>query len=159
MHSPAPISSHFVLVRLALGLLTPLAFAQPVAAATCPNTGLRVSKVAFETAKGRFTYRVEVAATSDEQACGMMFREKMPRDSGMSFPMVPPRATGFWMENTPLPLDIIFVSPAGRVLNVRRGQPYSRDVLNSAGATAEVIELAAGEADRIGLKPGDRVRR
>jgi uncharacterized membrane protein (UPF0127 family) len=45
------------------------------------------------------------------------------------------------------------------VLNVRRGQPYSREVLNSAGITAEVIELVAGEAERIGLKPGDRVRR
>ena len=68
-------------------------------------------------------------------------------------------STGFWMENTPLPLDIIYVSPSGRVLNVRRGQPYSREVLNSAGVTADVIELVAGEAERIGLKPGDRVRR
>lgn len=144
---------------LAVALLVPLGLSQPVAAASCPNMGLRIAKVAFETAKGRFTYKVEVAATQDEQACGMMFREKMPRDTGMSFPMTPPRPTGFWMENTALPLDIIFVSPAGRVLNVRRGQPYSRDVLNSAGSTAEVIELAAGEADRIGLKPGDRVRR
>lgn len=143
-------------------LIVPLGLfclAVPAVAATCPNSGLRTGRVAFETARGRFTYRIEVAVTPDEQACGMMFREKMPRDTGMSFPMTPPRATGFWMENTPLPLDIIFVSPAGRVLNVRRGQPYSRDVLNSAGATAEVIELVAGEADRIGLKPGDRVRR
>ena len=73
--------------------------------------------------------------------------------------MQPPRATSFWMENTPLPLDIIYVSAAGRVLNVRRGQPYSREVLDSAGVTADVIELAAGEAERIGLKTGDRVRR
>ena len=144
---------------LALVLLAPLWLSQPAAAASCPNMGLRTAKVAFETAKGRFTYRVEVAATLDEQACGMMFREKMPHDTGMSFPMTPPRPTGFWMENTALPLDIIFVSPAGRVLNYRRGQPYSREVLTSIGATAEVIELAAGEAERIGLKPGDRVRR
>lgn len=139
-----------------LALLMPLASA---AAATCPNTGLRTARVAFETAKGRFSYLVEMAATPQEQACGMMFREVIKPGTGMSFPMVPPRATGFWMENTPLPLDLIYVSPAGRVLNVRRGQPYSREVLNSAGVTAEVIELAAGEAERIGLKPGDRVRR
>ncbi len=106
-----------------------------------------------------FTYKLEVAATAEEQACGMMFRDRMAPGTGMAFPMQPPRATGFWMENTPLPLDIIYVSPAGRVLNVRRGQPYSREVLNSAGITAEVIELVAGEAERIGLKPGDRVRR
>ena len=144
---------------LALALLTPLWLSQPAAAASCPNTGLRTTKVAFETGKGRFTYRMEVAATPDEQACGMMFREKMSRDTGMAFPMTPPRPTGFWMENTAVALDIIFVSPAGRVLNYRRGQPYSREVLSSVGATAEVIELAAGEAERIGLKPGDRVRR
>lgn len=141
---------------IALSLLAPATMA---GAATCPNSGLKTERVAFQTARGRFTYRVEVAATPDEQACGMMFRDRMAPDTGMSFPMVPPRATGFWMENTRLALDIIFVGPNGRVLNVRRGQPYSRDVLASAGVTAEVIELAAGEADRIGLKPGDRVRR
>lgn len=139
--------------------LAVLGFPATAFAATCPNTGLRTAKVVFETAKGRFPYRVEVAATTDEQACGMMFRDRMAPGTGMSFPMVPPRQTGFWMENTILPLDIIFVSPTGRVLNVQRGQPYSRDVLNSAGVTGEVIELAAGEADRIGLKKGDRVRR
>lgn len=129
------------------------------AAAPCPNQGLKTAPVEFVTARGRFTYRVEIAATSEQQACGMMFRETMAPGTGMAFPMQPPRATGFWMENTILPLDIIFVSPQGRVLNVRQGQPYSRDVLNSAGVTGEVIELKAGEAERIGLKPGDRVRR
>ena len=135
-------------------------WAAPVMAAVpCPNAGLRTAKVTFETTKGRFPYRVEIAATPEQQACGMMFREKMAPATGMSFPMSPARATGFWMENTILPLDIIFVSPGGRVLNVRQGQPYSRDVLSSDGVTADVIELAAGEAKRIGLKPGDRVRR
>lgn len=140
-------------------VLAALAAVPVRAAAPCPNTGLNVIKVMFETAKGRFPYRVEVAATSEQQACGMMFRESMAPGTGMSFPMQPPRPAGFWMENTILPLDLIFVSPQGRVLNVRQGQPYSRDVLQSAGVAADVIELAAGEAKRIGLKPGDRVRR
>lgn len=140
-------------------LASPAVMSAALAATPCPNVGLKSTRVTFETAKGRFVYTVEIAATPDQQACGMMFRDKMAPDTGMAFPMVPPRATGFWMENTALPLDIIYVSPAGRVLNVRRGQPYSRDVLTSAGITGEVIELAAGEAERIGLKPGDRVRR
>jgi uncharacterized membrane protein (UPF0127 family) len=144
---------------LLLALAATLAAVTPAAAATpCPNAGLATRKVVFTTAKGQFTYQVEVARTADQQACGMMFRETMAPRTGMSFPMQPPRATGFWMENTILPLDIIFVSPAKRVLNVQRGQPYSRDVLPSAGVAADVIELAAGEADRIGLKPGDRVK-
>ena len=128
-------------------------------ATACPYPDLKRGTAIFETAKGRFTYKVELALSADQQACGLMFREKMAADAGMAFPMVPPRRTGFWMENTILPLDIIYVSPQGRVLNVRRGQPYSRAVLESAGVTGEVIELNAGEADRIGLKPGDRVTR
>lgn len=142
-----------------LAFLLGLIMAAPALAETpCPNTGLRTTKVVFETAKGRFPYVVEVAATTEQQACGMMFRETMKPRTGMRFPMSPPRAARFWMENTILPLDLIFVSPQGRVLNVLQGQPYSREGLSSAGITAEVIELAAGEAQRIGLKPGDRVK-
>jgi hypothetical protein len=145
---------------LAAAMLLSVVSATAVAAATaCPNAGLRTARVVFETAKGRFPYTVEVAATSEQQACGMMFRERIAPGTGMSFPMQPPREAGFWMENTLLPLDLIFVSPTGRVLNVRQGKPHSRDVLSSDGVTADVIELAAGEARRIGLQPGDRVRR
>lgn len=151
------IRPSFALPALAL-LLAVLPPAPVAAAVPCPNAGLATRTVRFVTAKGRFAYQVEVARTPEQQACGMMFRDSMKPGTGMSFPMVPPRQTGFWMENTILPLDIIYVSPARRVLNVRRGQPYSRDVLPSAGVTADVIELAAGEADRIGLKPGDRVQ-
>lgn len=131
--------------------------AVPVAA--CPFPDLKRGTATFETAKGSYSYRVELALSSEQQACGMMFRRAMPRNTGMVFPMRPPRATGFWMENTYLPLDIIYVSPQGRVLNVVRGQPLNRAILESAGITAEVIELNAGEAERIGLKAGDRVRR
>lgn len=131
----------------------------PASAATCPNTGLAREQVQLETALGRFRFTLERAVSSAEQACGLMHREAMPRGEGMVFPMVPPRQTGFWMENTVIPLDIIYVSPAGRVLNVVHGKPHSREVLESAGIAGEVIELNAGEAARIGLKPGDRVRR
>jgi len=145
---------------LAAAMMLSVIPATMVSAATpCPNAGLRTARVVFETARGRFPYTLEVAATSEQQACGMMFRERVAPGTGMSFPMQPPREAGFWMENTLVPLDLIFVSPAGRVLNVRQGKPHSREVLSSDGITADVIELAAGEAQRIGLKPGDRVRR
>lgn len=130
-----------------------------MAASPCPNAGLALADVVFETSKGRFSYHLEVASTAEQQACGMMFRETMKRDAGMSFPMIPARETAFWMENTILPLDLIFVAPDGRVLNMRQGRPYARDLLPSDGITAEVIELNVGEAARIGLKRGDRVRR
>jgi uncharacterized membrane protein (UPF0127 family) len=145
------------MIRLRLAALALLA--QPaMAAAPCPNQGLATRTATFTTAKGRFSYRLEIARSIEQQACGMMFRATLQPGTGMSFPMSPPKKTAFWMENTILPLDIIYVSPKGRVLNVQRGQPYSRQLLPAAGITADVIELAAGEAARIGLKPGDRVQ-
>lgn len=158
---PWQFARHVLALGPALVLLSMIAPSVPASAARtpCPNEGLERKRVTFETGRGRFTYVVEVAATPEQQACGMMFRETMARNTGMAFPMQPPRPTGFWMENTILPLDLIFVSPQGRVLNILTGKPYSRDVLQSSGITGEVIELTAGEAARIGLRPGDKVRR
>ncbi|GGI69999.1 hypothetical protein GCM10007973_03840 [Polymorphobacter multimanifer] len=127
--------------------------------AACPNIGLSRQSVSFTTAKGTHSYTVDLAATSDQQACGLMYREAMPRDSGMIFPFKPARTTAFWMRNTPLPLDLIFVGPDDRVVSIGQGKPYSDALIPSGGLTAAVIELNAGEAARIGLKPGDKVKR
>ncbi len=135
-----------------------LSAASPALAA-CPNIGLTRQPVSFVTAKGTHNYLVDLAATSEQQACGLMYREAMPRAAGMIFPFKPARTTAFWMRNTPLALDLIFVGPDNRVVSVGRGKPYSDDLIPSGGLTAAVIELNAGEAARIGLKPGDRVTR
>jgi uncharacterized protein len=140
-----------------------LALAPPAAAAAalpdCPNIGLKRAPVTFVTARGRFPYTLEVAATPAQQQCGMMFRQAMPAKTGMDFPFNPPRELAFWMENTPLPLDLVFVNAESRVIGIGKGKPYSRDLIPSNGIAARVIELNAGEAARIGLKPGDRVER
>jgi uncharacterized membrane protein (UPF0127 family) len=125
----------------------------------CPNVGLKTETATFVTDKGKFKYKLEIAASADQQQCGLMYREKMPQTAGMVFPFDPPRPTTFWMENTILPLDLIFVGADNRVLNVLPGKPYSRDLIPSNGAAAAVIELNLGEAARIGLKPGDKVVR
>ncbi len=146
-------------MKFFLPLLAALALATPAVAA-CPNLGLKTKPAVFHTATGKHRYTLEVAASGEEQACGLMFRAEMPRDRGMIFPFTPPRDASFWMENTVLPLDLIFVGPNNRVLNVAANAvPYSRAFLRSKGPTAAVIELNAGEAARIGLKPGDRVKR
>jgi uncharacterized membrane protein (UPF0127 family) len=139
---------------LALALAGSASMAQ---AADCPNTGLETRKTTLVTRTGRHRYDLEVAASAEQQACGMMFRRSMKPNTGMAFPFSPPRATAFWMENTYLPLDLIFVGPDRRVVHIASGQPLSRDFIDSGGVTAEVIELRAGEAKRIGLKPGDQV--
>jgi uncharacterized membrane protein (UPF0127 family) len=145
--------SRLFAVALAMAFATPTLAALP----DCPNHDLARVPVTFKTAKGRFAYTLEVAATPAQQQCGLMFRKVMQRDVGMDFPVKPARSLSFWMENTILPLDLIFVGPDSRVLSISRGVPYSRDLIDSGGIAARVIELNAGEAARIGLKPGDRV--
>lgn len=124
-----------------------------------PQTGLRIIPLTIETAGGkRHAYKVEVAATPDQQAHGMMFRTTMPPGTGMLFPMDPPRAASFWMENTLIPLDLVFIGADGRIRNIVAGAvPKSRAPLASVGPVAAVLELRGGEAERIGARPGDKV--
>ncbi len=135
----------------------PAANAASIAAGK-PQTGLKVVGLSIEAGGKLHDYRVEIAATASQQAHGMMFRTEMPRDTGMIFPMKPPREAGFWMENTLIPLDLIFIGADGRVRNIAaEAVPRSRALLMSAGPVAAVLELKGGEAARIGLKPGDKV--
>jgi uncharacterized protein len=142
--------------RLAAATLVAAMTAAPAVAA-CPNVGLKTATVTIVTASGRHPYKLEIAAAPDEQECGMMYREAAPPGTGMVFPFAPPREAAFWMKNTPVALDIIFVGPDDRVVSIGDGAPFSRDLVPSGGVTAHVVELARGEGRRIGLKPGDKV--
>jgi uncharacterized membrane protein (UPF0127 family) len=123
-----------------------------------PQTGLKTLPLRIEAAGKTFLYTVEVAATPEQQAIGMMFRTDMPAKTGMLFLMNPPRFATFYMRNTFIPLDIIFIDANGRVLNITTAVPLTDTLVPSAGKAAAVLELAGGEAARIGLKAGDRVR-
>lgn len=116
-------------------------------------------QLTIETSGGkRHVYKVEVAETAAQQAHGMMYRTGMAPMTGMLFPMDPPRPAAFWMENTLIPLDLLFIGADGRIRNIIAGAvPRSRAQLPSAGAVAAVLELPGGESDRIGARPGDRV--
>jgi uncharacterized protein len=130
-------------------LATPITQAQPQLA-TVPLT--------LVTASGKHRYTVEVAATPDQQEIGLMFRRKMAVDHGMIFPFAPPQVATFWMENTILPLDLVFIAPDMTVLRIAaNAAPYSRDIIASGGAIVAVLELGAGEAARVGLRAGDKV--
>lgn len=138
-----------VAVPLPAYMTTPITAAQPQLA-TVPLT--------LATATGKHRYHVEVAATPDQQEIGLMFRRKMAEGHGMLFPFDPPRVANFWMENTVLSLDLVFVAPDRTVRRIAaNAKPYSRDIIESGGETAAVLELVAGEAARIGLRPGDKV--
>lgn len=143
----------------ALLLAAALAITAAPALAACPNAGLRTETATLITARGRNKVQLEIAASPDEQQCGMMYRDAAPRGTGMIFPFDAPRPASFWMKNTGVALDIIFVGPDDRVISIGNGVPFSRDLVDSGGVAAYVVELARGEAARIGLRPGDRVIR
>ncbi|TMM46140.1 DUF192 domain-containing protein [Qipengyuania marisflavi] len=127
------------------------------AASVHPVSGLAVIPLTVTSGSAVHRFRVEVAASNAEQSKGMMFRTEMGPDEGMIFPSDVPSARSFWMKNTPLPLDIIFIGTDGRILNVEYGEPYKLEPVSSAGITANVLELNAGRAAALGIGPGDLV--
>lgn len=103
-------------------------------------------------------FKVEIVNTPMAMMQGLMFRSQMPKDHGMLFVFgdVAPRA--FWMKNTYIPLDIVFIAPDGRIRNVGYGKPESLDPVASEGPVLHVLELNAGTLKRLGLGAGDTVR-
>ena len=130
----------------------------PNTAAVHPVSGLQVVPLRVTSGTKVHTFRVEVARTSQEQEIGLMFRKAMGRDEGMIFPMKPPRGAAFWMKNTVIPLDIIFVGADGRITNIAANAvPYSLQPLESTGLVKGVLELNGGRAAQLGIAAGDRV--
>ncbi|EJL26343.1 DUF192 domain-containing protein [Novosphingobium sp. AP12] len=122
------------------------------------ESGLPVVPLTVKSAKGTHAFRVEVATTTQEQAKGLMFRTQLGADEGMIFVNKPPRPASFWMRNTVIPLDIIFIGTDHRVLNIAANAvPYDESPLSSTGVTSGVLELNGGRAAELGIKAGDKV--
>ena len=136
----------------------PAADPAPAAAGTHPVSGLEVIPLTVIADGERHAFAVEVARSRQEQARGLMFRTELGPNEGMLFPRTPPDVASFWMKNTPLPLDIIFVGPDGRILNIAAETvPYSLDPVAAAGLTGAVLEIPGGRAAELGIEAGDRV--
>lgn len=120
---------------------------------------MRREPLTLVTAGGTHTFEVEVASSPEEKAMGLMFRTSLADNAGMLFPYSPPQEATMWMRNTYISLDMIFIRADGTVHRVEaRTEPFSERVIASQGDVAAVLELKAGTAARIGLKPGDQVR-
>lgn len=109
---------------------------------------------------GRESFAVEVADDAEERAQGLMFRSAMSPASGMLFVYDGPRRVQFWMKNTLIPLDMLFVDDAGCVVKVHeQARPHSLDAIESGQPVVLVVELQGGAAHSLGIAAGDRVAR
>lgn len=144
---------------VALLLLLPAACQAGTAEITKSAAGLSVIPLKISTASGKaFDFKVEVARTESEQARGLMFRDSLAPDAGMIFPMAPPRPASFWMKNTVIPLDMIFVRPDGTIARIAAETvPHSLDPVESGEPVSAVLEIAGGRAAALGISEGDKV--
>lgn len=141
--------------RLLLSLVAVLLLAIPAMAElqTFPTTQLTIV-----TAKAELRFTVEIATTPAQQEQGLMYRRSMAPDAGMLFDFGRPQPTTFWMKNTLIPLDMLFIGADGRIVNIHeRAVPMSEAMIPSQGVVRAVIELNGGTAARLGIRPGDRV--
>jgi uncharacterized protein len=137
---------------LAVGLLAATAAGPAMAK-------MRRESLTLKTATAEHVIDIEIAETMEEKSLGLMFRTAVPDNTGMLFPYGDPQDISMWMKNTYVSLDMVFIRADGIVHRIAaRTEPLSEKVVSSQGNVSAVLELGAGAAERLGLKPGDLVR-
>ena len=107
---------------------------------------------------GVHVFAVEMASTPGEQAKGLMFRRQLPEGQGMLFDFHKEQPTSFWMKNTYIPLDMIFIRADGRIQRIAENtEPQSTKIIPAGAPVRAVLEVIAGTAKKLGIRPGDRV--
>ncbi len=146
-------------ILLSLALLLVCLIGWPAAAPAQTPQSLSTSPLIIETQTGRqFTFTVQVAETPEQHSRGLMFVREMPADAGMLFVYPTAQPRGFWMANTLIPLDMIFIDADGRIINIaERTEPLSLRTWGSEGPAQAVLELNGGITRFLGIRPGDRV--
>jgi uncharacterized membrane protein (UPF0127 family) len=120
--------------------------------------GLAQAPVTIHSANGAHRFMVEVAATPEEQATGLMNRPALDPDRGMIFPYSPPQDASFWMKNTLIPLDMIFIRPDNTIGRIEENAvPLSLEPVPSMEPISAVLEINGGRAAELGIKAGDTV--
>jgi hypothetical protein len=116
------------------------------------------SKLVIETTEGRYPFNIELALTQPQMAQGLMYRRTLAPDAGMLFDYGAPQPVAFWMKNTLIPLDMIFIGADGTVVDFHeRAVPLSLDPIESKVPARAVLEVNGGTVARLGLKVGDVV--
>jgi uncharacterized protein len=144
-----------------LGLWASLVFlwASPVALAIdAPPPQGSLERLEIVTASGTHEFSVEVMRSEQQRERGLMFRRFLPQERGMLFAFATERPVVMWMKNTYLPLDMIFIGRAGKVVGLAENtEPLSEKIIPSGAPAYGVLEVNAGTAARIGLRIGDSV--
>ena len=123
-----------------------------------PQTGLPTTKIVIDTRHGPVAFNVEVASDGASQQKGLMYRTTLAADAGMLFDFHHPGLVVFWMENTPLSLDMVFIKSDGTVSTIASDTvPYSEDKIPSSEPVRAVLEINGGHAMALDIQPGDKV--
>ena len=162
MRRSQKLSLPIALAALLVGSACSSQTSAPAPAATVtgkhPISGLDVIPLTISQNGKSHAFRVEMARTMEQQEKGLMFRTTMAPDEGMLFPSDTAELRSFWMKNTVIPLDIVFIGPDHLISNIAANAvPYSLEPITSAGPAIAVLELNGGRASQLGIVPGARV--
>ena len=109
-------------------------------------------------ASGVHAFAVELATNDAERERGLMFRKELPEGQGMLFDFQRDQPVAFWMHNTYIPLDMMFIRSDGLIVRIEENaKPQSDDLIPSGSPVRAVLEVIGGTSRRLGIKPGDRV--
>jgi uncharacterized membrane protein (UPF0127 family) len=115
--------------------------------------------VVIESGTRQHTFRAWLANTPERREQGLMWVRSLPADRGMLFVFEQPQPVSFWMKNTYVSLDLMFVAPDGRIIRVaENAEPLSPRNIDSMGVVLGVFEVRGGTAKRLGIQAGDRLR-
>lgn len=146
------------LAVLVIASLAPIPAASPLRAQIPSLQSFEKSSLEVRSAKGSHKFSVELAVTEAQHSQGLMFRRHLAPDAGMLFLYRQAQVARFWMKNTYVPLDMLFIAADGRIRSIaERTVPLSLETVSSDGVVIAVLELNAGTAARLGIRPGDRV--
>jgi uncharacterized membrane protein (UPF0127 family) len=111
----------------------------------------------IRSATGVHKFTVQIAATPEQQEHGLMFVRSLGPDQGMIFPYDPPQDASFWMKNTLIPLDMLFVRADGTIARIATAKPLDLSPVPAGEPIAAVLEIAGGRAAELGIREGDKV--
>jgi uncharacterized membrane protein (UPF0127 family) len=136
-----------------------LAVSAYAAEITAPQPKLPTAPLVIDTAKGPAQFSVEMAVAWPQQEQGLMFRKTLAPDAGMLFDFGKEQETSFWMKNTLIPLDMLFIKANGTIARIAaNAKPLSEESIPSYEPVRAVLEIAGGRAAQLGIRPGDKVR-